>query len=396
MFMKHIYHEVAIIMRTHYLRRKAARAWLALAIFVAFSCCGAWAAGRDASCTPSFPLEAGVTNGWQGADVGYSIPLKDGRDLWIFGDTLYGKKRVVHGEIPVMVHSSLGISTCEAGKWKVNYFLRRDAKGQPVSFFHEQRPGTYYWAMGGFRAGSDVWITLLCVRPAPAESAAMAFATCGTDLARLSDLGPDPLKWKVKYFPLVADGAKAYPSATSVVKDGNAEIFALYETGSRPLLASRIPLNGLNDPKGNLKYLAKDGKWKKGFDPASALEVMKKGSPELSIVYHPELHKWLAVMFEPDGFSRDILLKSAPSSTGPWTDGQVIYKVPEMDPGSPSYDKETFCYAGKEHPEFEHGDLVFTYACNTFSMSKLASNLKLYFPRAVRMPMPTLKDEASK
>src|SRR5690348_14039938 len=132
MFRNSIYCEVAIIMRTQNLRRKTARTWLALAIFAAFSCCGAWAAGRDASCAPSFPLEAGVANGWQGADVGYSIPLKDGRDLWIFGDTLYGKKRVVHGEIPVMVHSSLGISTCKAGKWKVNYFLRRNAKGQPV------------------------------------------------------------------------------------------------------------------------------------------------------------------------------------------------------------------------------------------------------------------------
>lgn len=336
-------------------------------------------------------MEKGLANGWQGADVGYSIPLKDGRDLWIFGDTLYGKKRVVNNEIPNMVHSSLGISTCEAGKWKVDYFIQHDAKGKPVSFFHEQRPGTYYWAMGGFRAGSDVWITLLCIRPAPAETPAMGFATCGTDLARLSDLGPDPLKWRVKYYPLVPDGAKAYPSATSVVTDGYAQIFALYETGTRPLLASRISLNGLSDPKGNLEYLAKDGKWKKGYEPANALEVMKKGSPELSIRYHPELHRWLAVMFEPDGFSRNILLKSAPSSTGPWTDGQVIYKVPEMDPKSPGYDKDTFCYAGKEHPEFEHGDLVFTYACNTFAVHKLVTKPEIYFPKAVRMPMPKLE-----
>ena len=67
-----------------------------------------------------------------------------------------------------------------------------------------------------------------------------------------------------------------------------------------------------------------------------------------------------------------------------------------MDPGSHSYDKDTFCYAGKEHPEFEHGDLVFTYACNSFSMSDLANNLGLYFPRAVRMPMPKLQDEGGK
>lgn len=391
---EYLFQEDQSLMRMMQFCRKAPT-WFVAALFTSLLCGSAWAAGPDAHCTSNFPLEAGVANGWQGADVGYSIPLKDGRDIWIFGDTLYGKQRVVHGDAPQMVHSSLGISTCEAGKWKVRYFLRRDAKGQPVSFFHEQHPGTYYWAMGGFRTGSDVWITLLCVRPAPAESLAMGFATCGTDLARLSDLGPDPLKWKVKYYPLVADGAKAYPSATSVVTGGYAEIFALYETGTRPLLASRIPLSGLSDPKGNLEYMARDGKWNKGFDPANALEVMTKGSPELSIVYHPELHKWLAVMFEPDGFSRNILLKSAPSPTGPWTAGQVIYKVPEMDPNLPGYDKDTFCYAGKEHPEFEHGDMVFTYACNSFAMHKLATDLDIYFPRAVRMPMPKLKDGGS-
>lgn len=357
------------------------------------SCTVAWATGPDASCTPSFPLQSGVAQGWQGADVGYSIPLPDGRDLWIFGDTLYGKHRVVHGDIPDMVHSSLGISTCKAGKWNVSYYIRRDAKGQLVSFFHEQHPNTYYWAMGGFHAGSDVWITLLCVRPAPAETAALGFATCGTDLARLSDPGPDPLKWKVKYFPLVPDGAKAYPSATSLVTGSYAEIFALYEAGTRPLLASRIPLSGLRNPKANLEYLARNGKWQKGFQPPNALEVMKHGSPELSIRYHPELHKWIAIMFQPEGFSRNILLRTAPTPTGPWTNGQVIYKVPEMDPKSSGYDKDTFCYAGKEHPEFEHGDLVFTYACNTFSVPKLATNLSIYFPRTVRMPMPSLKNE---
>lgn len=379
-------------MRTKPYRLSGPTMWLAAVLITALSCGSAWAAGPDASCTPNFPLQSGVTNGWQGGDVGYSIPLKDGRDLWIFGDTLYGKQRVVHGNIPQMVHSSLGLSTCTNGKWKVRYFIQRDAKGKPISYFHEQRPDTWYWAMGGFRAGPDVWITLLCVRSVEAQNPAMGFATCGTDLARLSDLGPDPLKWKVKYYPLVPDGAKAYPSATSLVTGGYADIFALYETGTRPLLASRIPLSGLSSPKANLEYLARDGNWQKGFDPPNALEVMKHGSPELSIIYHPELHKWLAVMFQPEGFSRNILLRTASSPTGPWTDGQVIYKVPEMDPKSSGYDKNIFCYAAKEHPEFEHGDLVFTYACNSFDMRKLATDLDIYFPRAIRMPMPTLTE----
>lgn len=352
---------------------------------------GAWAAGTDARCTPRFPLQHGVADGWLGADAAYSIPLADGRDVWIFGDTLYGEHRVVQGNVPRMVHNSLGISTCKDGHWQLHYVIRRDADGKPASYFAPQHGASWYWAMDGFTAGKDLWVTLLCVRSAPAQSAAMAFETCGTDLARIADPGPDPQQWKVEYYPLVPDGAHAYPSATAVVDSGNAYIFALNEKGSRPLDATRIPLAGLNDPEKNLQYFAADRQWKPGFDPASAAEVMHKGSPELSIRWHPELKKWLAVMFEPDAFSSRILLRSAPSLLGPWSDGQVIYTVPEMQPTTPGYDKSTFCYAAKEHPEFEHGDLLFTYVCNTFDVPKLATDTEIYFPHAVRMAMPPLQ-----
>jgi hypothetical protein len=365
---------------------------LVLAISFVLSCAGAWAASPDAACTPSFPLEKGLPHGWLGADAAYSIPLRHGRDLWIFGDTLNGTHRVVQGNVPMMVRNSIGVSTCTAGQWKIRYFIRRDTQGKPVDFFQAQHPKTWYWALDGFRVGSDVWVTLLCLQATQADSA-MGFATCGSDLARISSLGPDPLQWKVAYFPLVPDGAHAYPSATAVVDGRNADLFALDEQGTRPLLAARIPLSGLINPRQNLEYLARDGQWRNGFDPADAQPVMAHGSTELSIRYHPKLHQWLAVMFEPSAFSGKILLRSAPAATGPWSAGQVIYHVPEMQPGTPDYDKDTFCYAAKEHPEFEHGDLVFTYVCNTFAVPKLQTELNIYFPRAVSMAMPKLPEE---
>ncbi|MGA7887176.1 MAG: DUF4185 domain-containing protein [Acidobacteriaceae bacterium] len=363
------------------------RRWMP-GLFLLLCCCGsAWAANPDAACTPRFPLQTGTRNGWLGADAAYSIPLPTGEDVWIFGDTLYGKGRVVHGNNPVMVHNTIGISTCAQGKWKIRYFIRKDAQGNPVSFFASQHPHTWYWALDGFRAGKDLWVTLLCVRQTDPASA-LGFGTCGTDLARIESPGANPLAWKIAYFPLVADGAHAYPSASAVVMGNAVDIFALDEKGSRPLIASRISLSGLAHPRENLEYLARDGRWRKGFDPANAQPVMSPGISELSIRYHPELKQWVAVMFDPQAFSSHILLRTAPSPTGPWSEGKVIYTVPEMVPGNPRYDKDNFCYAGKEHPEFEHGDLVFTYVCNTFAIPKMATEMDIYFPRAIRMPMP--------
>lgn len=344
------------------------------------------------SCTPRFKLEQNNPLGWQGADAAYSIPLLDGRDIWIFGDTLYGKERLVNGHAPRMVHNSLGISTCDVeGNFHLQYVIRR-AQNKAESFFSPSNPDHWYWALDGFVLKGNLWITLLCIEHAKKPSPwAMDFATCGADLARVSHLDRDPQRWSVDYYPLVPDGVKAYPSATTVVDGKYVYLFALYESGTRPLLATRIPLTGLDNPKKNLEYLAADGQWKLGFDPAQAKPVMKTGSTELSIRYHSDLKKWLAVMLDPQGFSDKVILRSAPTLVGPWSQPQVIYHIPEMMPG-PKRDNDTFCYAGKEHPEFEkQGDLVFTYVCNTMNVPKLATNYSIYYPQLVRIPMPKLE-----
>lgn len=347
---------------------------------------------RAGTCVPAFPLEHGQPASWQGADDAYSIPLPGGRDVWIFGDTLYGPQRLVTGNDPRMTHSSIGISTCDAkGRWHLKYFFKRDEKGNLASFFVPREPTHWYWAMDGFVAKGNLWISLLCIKPAShPEPWAMNFETCGTDLAKITNPGDSPDRWKISYFPLVKDGVKAYPSASAVVHGGYAYIFALYESGDRPLLVTRIPLGGLDDPQAHLEYLAANGKWAPGFSPKDAKVIMAKGATELSIRYHPALKKWLAVLAGPDFMSADVRLRTAPSLTGPWTSGSVIYRIPEMLPG-PKHDKDVFCYAGKEHPELEQpGELLFTYVCNTMNVPKLMSQSDIYFPKVVSLPMPDL------
>ena len=348
-------------------------------------------------CHATFAAETGKPSGWLGGDAAYSIPLPDGRDVWIFGDTLYGSHRIVHGNDPQMVHNSIGISTCANRQWQLRYFLRQDKAGQPTSFFSPKDATHWYWALDGFYAKGDLWVTLLCLRaPARPVASAMNFETCGVDLAQVSQLDREPQQWKVTVHPLVADGVKAYPSATTVVHDGYAYLFALYESGTRPLLVTRIPVAALDKPAAHLEYLGSDDAWHAGFDPAHAKEVMRQGSPELSIRYHPELGRWVAVSFAPDIFSDRIILRTAPTLTGPWTSSEsaiTLYRVPETRSGSgPGH--EIFCYAAKEHPELETpefgrpGEIVFTYVCNAFSPSELVVRPDIYRPQVVRVPMP--------
>jgi len=366
---------------------RLAAKWIVSCVLALLSGVSVSAQGRDSACTPSFPLRAP----WLGADAAYSIPLPDGRDVWIFGDTLFGDKRLVTGEEPRMVHNTLGISTCKNGKWNIDYAIKRDAKGNPDSFFKpEQNNGTYYWALDGVEHNHELWITLVCVRNAPNSNAfALGFEICGTDMAHVTGLTSDPQDWKVAYFPLVPEGVHANPSASALIEDHDLYIYTLYEQGSRPQILTRIPLSGLGDPKKSLQYLGSDNQWHDGIEPTKAKAIMKTGASEMSVRYHPDLKQWVAVMVDPQIFSDKVILRTAPSMTGPWTDGDVIYRIPILQKSDPKYDSDTFCYAGKEHPEFErNGELLFTYVCNTMKPKKLEAETNVYFPQVVRMPMP--------
>jgi hypothetical protein len=356
--------------------------------------CGALLQAQERSttgCAPSFPFK----DSWWGADAAYSIPLPDGRSVWIFGDTLYGDRRFVEGSDPRMVRNSIAVSTCDDRGWKVDYVIRRGDKGRPLEgrpldFFQAQHKDTWYWALDGFFYKNDLWVTLLCVRNAPKTTpAALGFETCGADLARISGLDNDPQRWSVKYFTLVPAGIRACPSATAVVEGEYAYIFALLETDSRPMLLTRIPLDGLDAPAEHLQYLSKSGSWKPGLTPADAMHVMTHGNTEMTVRYYPPLKKWVAILNYPKLFSDKIVARTAPQLLGPWTEGKVIYRIPEMHRGHAGYDKDTFCYAAKEHPEFRRpGSLLITYACNTMNVQKLTSNLDIYFPKVVRVPYP--------
>jgi hypothetical protein len=361
-----------------------------LAFLIVSGCAAAAAqAGRDASCTPKFAF----TGQWLGGDVASSIPLPDGRDVWIFGDTLYGDKRVVVGQDPQMVHNSIGVSTCANGQWRIGYTIR-DGKGKPIDFFPARLPNTWYWPLDGVYYKGELWISLLCIRPKPvADTFTFGFEVCGTDLAHITGIdAADPQKWNVSYSELVPDGTNSYPSATALVEGDAIYIFGQNDFGEKSLVATRIPGKGVQDPRKNLEYLAAGDTWKSGFEPKNAKPVMRTGTTELSIRYHPELKKWVAVMFAPGWPTNKIILRTADNMLGPWTEGETIYRIPEMQKDNPGYDVDTFCYAGKEHPEFEKpGELVFTYACNSGKPSKLVNLEHIYLPQVVTMKMPEVK-----
>jgi hypothetical protein len=158
-------------------------------------------------------------------------------------------------------------------------------------------------------------------------------------------------------------------------------------------ILARIPADKLGSPAGAIEYLTRNGQWEKKLDPASVKVVLNAAVSELSVRYHQDDGKWIAVYMSLRNNGDQMLYQTASSLEGPWAEPKVlIAQIPEVDRTSPRYDKNNFCYAGKEHPEFARGrKLVVTYVCNSFedlekNTSFIRKNLFLYRP-VVQSPL---------
>jgi hypothetical protein len=337
-------------------------------------------------CLPNFPYK----DGWLGGDAAYSIPLAAGQSLWLFGDSFVARTSQSRRQGARFVRNSMAISTCDARNgWQIKYYWGHQNRSAPRAFFDSGTNKYWYWPLDGFVYQGRLYIALSKVKDNPKEKL-LSFETIGVNLAKVSNLSAPPSQWKIEYLKLVEGGA-AIPGSAIVLNDGYVYFFTLYDEPARRhqhMILSRLPLEKLANPAAHLEYFAKDQSWKAGLNRDDALVVMETGHSEMSVRYHPEIKQWLAVSGA-DFLSPQIVMRTAPALTGPWSAWQTIYEIPEMNPKTPGRDPDTWCYAVKEHIEFAQAQkLLVTYACNSFKLEKLISNMGLYRPQAVLIELP--------
>jgi hypothetical protein len=348
---------------------------------------------------------------WLGADDAYSIPLEDGRSLWLFGDTFIGAMP----ESPrtaksAFIRNSIGISTCSAGKCTIEYFWANMNSDKPDSMFSV--PGTdWFWPMDGFVYKGTLYITMMQMH-AVKDGGPMGFDFSGTTVAIIPNYTAPPDQWKISYKSLNV-GGKALPGVSIILgqgKGGNPDpenpnganflyVFTLVQ-GDKPMSQHlgllRLPLTQLNAiarPGGAAwEYLRANSTWAKWADAEKVLpndhaNVLQPGATEMSVRYHDSTKQWIAVY--PSFGMKTAEYAVSDSMTHGWQPGKTLYTYPEAQPTHPNYTKNVFCYAAKEHVELEaEGQLVFTYACNSFQESELFDKTQLYRPIVVTKPLP--------
>jgi hypothetical protein len=100
------------------------------------------------------------------------------------------------------------------------------------------------------------------------------------------------------------------------------------------------------------------------------------GATEFSVLYDVRTDQYLSI--QTVGFGAcDVMMRTAPSLTGPWSALQLVYQPSEKSkPG-------VFIYAAKAHPEITGADLILTYNTNAPEQT-LIQDTTIYYPRLVR------------
>lgn len=339
------------------------------------------------------PLPAfSYTQGWLGADDAYSVSLRPDTSVWLFGDTFVGNRDTeIRSQYKVMVRNSIGISVCKAGAaCTMQYFWQKPYTPQARSFFDTGTHDLWYWPMDGFLDGKRLVVPLMAVRNKSGATSkdVFGFEVIGTKLAIVDNAEISPEKWRISFQDLT-DGRLW--AGVSLIPQNDYVLWytRLSENESHGYMTvMRVPRDKMTNPAGSWEYFRKDGQWASGLAGDDAKHVVDQPISEMSVRYHPSIHKWLALSIGPEFPSPRVVVRTADSPVGPWSEPRTIYEFPEMKRDTPGYDKDTFCYAVKEHIEFTDTQIAMTYACNSMEISKVIADMNIYRPRVVLLDLP--------
>ena len=392
----------------------------ALSLLSTLSCSGSPKGGSSDPVQPPTPACASANyfpcqQGWLGGDGAYSVDLGNGSSLWIFGDTFVGPSSATsRTQENGFIHNSIATSTCSGQTCSFQYYWNGMDSSSPGPVFSVPGSSTdWFWPMDGFVYNGTLYLALMQMH-ATGSGGAFGFAYSGAQLARITNYAAPPSQWSITY-QVLNTGGTAVPGASIVVgqgPNGNPDpsnpqganyayfftVVPASSSSSPPYMALlRLPLDQLNSAArpGNTswEYLTTNSTWS-GWSatdtalPSDNAAVINPGATEMTVRYHSSTNQWIAVY--PLGLDNQAHYAISASMTGSWGPSEALYSYPEMQSGNPNYTSSVFCYAAKEHTEFEAaGKIFFTYACNSTTPSDVTNNMNLYRPVVVTQSLPT-------
>ncbi|RBY90740.1 DUF4185 domain-containing protein [Blastococcus sp. TF02A-26] len=313
---------------------------------------------------------------FQGGDVGASVELRDGRDLFVFADTLRSA--------PFSGRQLIRNSMLLFDGWCARV-VPSDHGGAVIP----DRGDVGYWPMSAVYAGRDLLaVTAQRVRSTDAEAdGVFAFEILGPSVAFFAVPAGDPprLLGVRDLGPDVADTTRPVWGAATAAADG---WLYLYGTARPPtgtygfsLQVARTRPAALVDQE---QWEYWDGSdWQ--TDPSAAVELIHAwGGVSQTLSVFEAGGRWYAVSKRGEVLGTDMTIWSAPAPTGPFSVASTVAQIPSDGATG------TLQYMALAHPALlpEPGSVVVSYSRNNTDLGTVLDDPRLYRPRFLRVPLP--------
>jgi hypothetical protein len=337
-------------------------------------------AHKDAAFTEFFRQ----TNGWAAGDGALSVPLSDGRILWLFGDSYVDQFDPQTGTLPCLFDARNAVLVQNTNDLWHPQTLRHSRAGNR-SFFYppDAKPGASwpcFWPGAGFQDGDTIYLYLTEIQQTPAGGM-WGFKATGQYWAKLSF--PD-LKI-IGYVKLPSFNGISF--SCGFVKDATSGFIYAFGNKQRGLgsdvYVARFPTK---EPESRWRFW--DGK---GWTTHVTHAVVIAQGASTSVNVCRVNHRFLLLSTE---FSvacdqgREIYLAVSDRPTGPFSPRKKIFTVDDVVQGH-----HPFFYLAVAHPELINTNgLLITYCINGYepcvpTCVKGRMNPDYYRPRAIRLPL---------
>jgi hypothetical protein len=298
---------------------------------------------------------------WLGSDGAYSIPLADGRILWLFGDTLVAPRAPYVKTHAYFLRNTVAIERGSDPATASMSFYWRSLGDHASSFFPES--GAYwYWPAHGIHLGRALIVFLDRVTTNPQGAPGWNFKGAGWRLAVVGDDSGRPRSWRVR---LVAP-ARLVPGidpGAAVIRDGRYVVsLALPEDGGlrNPGYLVRWPARDLASGRlDRAQWWAGARGWIRTTKARKLVPIMPSADDGVSLTFDRKLERWIFIRSEGFG-ATTIVAAFAPRLEGPWSRQRFVYRPPESKLPNANV------YGAKGHSELSGADLAVTYSTNSY------------------------------
>jgi uncharacterized protein DUF4185 len=296
--------------------------------------------------------------GVTGADGATSTVLPSGKSLWVFGDTIEGPFKTIHGlELGGFRSNTAAIvPQQDAAKGIQQFQFLADADGrrprQLVPFAPHEDPNKHrVWAIHGTCTADHIYLFYHRITLLKGVDVFVNFQLDGMGIAKAT---VDKLEFERLTAP---DGTLEFwkgdvPSFGVFVERAEDCIY-IWGSLATGMYLARTRHDAIADLESyeylveapTIRHPATRSRWSREFLPTAPL--FDSVPNEMSAAYNRHLKQYVA--FHSLHRENKIAMRTAPQITGPWSEPQIVYR-PERITDS------DLIYAAKEHPELASQD----------------------------------------